>query len=159
MTNARILLMRHAEKTGDPMDPHLSQDGYARASKLADYIPATFGIPRFLIATAVSKHSIRPIETITPLSAKIGVPIDSTFADQDYGALAGRLLSEPRYADAGTLILVCWHHGNIPSMAGALKAKPGSYPNPWGADVFNQIRILTYSANGDPDATTITEPF
>ena len=49
MTNARILLMRHAEKTGDPMDPHLSQDGYARATKLADYIPSTFGIPNFLL--------------------------------------------------------------------------------------------------------------
>jgi len=49
MTNARILLMRHAEKTGDPMDPHLSLDGYARAAKLADFIPATFGIPQFLI--------------------------------------------------------------------------------------------------------------
>jgi len=48
MTNARILLMRHAEKTGDPMDPHLSQDGCARAAKLADFIPATFGIPQFL---------------------------------------------------------------------------------------------------------------
>jgi hypothetical protein len=35
MTNARILLMRHAGKTEDPMDPHLSQDGYARAAKLA----------------------------------------------------------------------------------------------------------------------------
>jgi type I restriction enzyme R subunit len=28
MTNARILLMRHAEKTGDPMDPHLSGKRY-----------------------------------------------------------------------------------------------------------------------------------
>src|ERR1700720_3144014 len=81
VTNARILLMRHAEKTGDPMDPHLSQDGSARAAKLADYIPATFGVPQFLIATSISRHSIRPIETLEPLSAKIGVPIEATFAD------------------------------------------------------------------------------
>jgi hypothetical protein len=27
MTNTRILLMYHPEKTEDPMDPHLSQDG------------------------------------------------------------------------------------------------------------------------------------
>ena len=72
MTNARILLMRHAEKTGDPMDPHLSLDGYARAAKLADFIPATFGIPQFLIATSISKHSVRPIETLEPLSTKSG---------------------------------------------------------------------------------------
>src|SRR5450756_2950120 len=116
MTNARILLMRHAEKTGDPMDPHLSLDGYARAAKLADFSPAIFGVPQFLIATSISKHSVRPIETIEPLSTKIGVTVDATYADQDYSALASQLLSDPRYADAGALIVVCWHHGNIPSI-------------------------------------------
>ena len=141
------------------MDPHLSQDGYARAAKLAGYIPATFGIPQFLIATAISKHSIRPIETIQPLSAKIGVAVDSTYADQDYGALASQLLSDPRYANAGTLIVVCWHHGNIPLMASALRAKPGSYSDPWDAHVFNQMLVLTYSGDGEPEVTTQTEPF
>ena len=159
MTSARILLMRHAEKTGDPMDPHLSREGVARAAKLADYIPATFGTPQFLIATSISKHSTRPIETIQPLSEKIGVPIDATYADQDYGALAHQLISDPRYAIAGTLIVVCWHHGNIPSMAHALGAKPGSYPDPWDRDVFNQILSLTYSGNGEPEVATLTEPF
>ena len=159
MTNARILLMRHAEKTGDPMDPHLSQDGCARAAKLADFIPATFGIPQFLIATSISKHSVRPIETLEPLSTKIGVSVDETYADQDYSALASQLLSEPRYADAGTLIVVCWHHGNIPSMAHALRAKLGSYPDPWDADVFNQILVLNYMDDAEPKITTLTEPF
>ena len=159
MTNARILLMRHAEKTGDPMDPHLSQDGYARAAKLADFIPATFGIPQFLIATSISKHSVRPIETLEPLSTKIGVSVDAQYADQDYSALASQLLSEPRYADPGTLIVVCWHHGNIPSMAHALRAKFGSYPNPWDADVFNQILVLSYMDDAEPKITTLTEPF
>jgi hypothetical protein len=159
MTDARILLMRHAEKTGDPLDPHLSPDGYTRAAKLADYIPATFGIPQFLIATSISKHSMRPIETLQPLSVKIGVAVDATYADQDYGALASQLLSDPRYANAGTLIVVCWHHGNIPLMASALRAKPGSYPDPWDANVFNQILVLTYSGDGEPEVTTQTEPF
>ena len=159
MTSARILLMRHAEKTGDPMDPHLSQDGHARAAKLADFIPATFGIPQFLIATSISKHSVRPIETLEPLSTKIGVSVDATYADQDYSALAGQLLSEPRYADAGALIVVCWHHGNIPSMAHALRAELGSYPDPWDAHVFNKILVLSYLDDGEPKITTLTEPF
>lgn len=159
MTNARILLMRHAEKTGDPMDPHLSQDGYARAAKLADFIPATFGTPQFLIATSISKHSARPIETLEPLSKKIGVSVAATFADQDYSVLANQLLSEPRYADAGALIVVCWHHGNIPSMAHALRAKLGSYPDPWDADVFNQILVLSYLDVAEPNITKLTEPF
>jgi broad specificity phosphatase PhoE len=140
MTNARILLMRHAEKTGNPMDPHLSQDGFARAAKLADFIPATFGIPQFLIATSISKHSVRPIETLEPLSTKIGVSVDATYADQDYSALASQLLSEPRYADA-------------------LGAKLGSYPDPWDADVFNQILVLSYMDDAEPKITTLTEPF
>jgi len=141
MTNARILLMRHAEKTADPMDPHLSPEGYARATKLADYIPETLGIPQFIFATAISNHSARPVETIKPLSAKIGVPIDATYADQDYAALATQLLSDQRFADASTLIVVCWHHGNIPSMAHALRANAGSYPDPWDSQVFNQILV------------------
>jgi hypothetical protein len=151
--------MRHAEKIGDPLDPHLSQDGYVRAAKLADYIPDTFGIPQFLIASSISKHSVRPIETLEPLATKIGVPIDTTYADQDYGALASLLFSDPRYADTGTLIVVCWHHGNIPLMANALRAKPGSYPDPWDAQVFNQILILNYSGDGEPEVTMLTEPF
>ena len=159
MTNARILLMRHAEKTGDPVDPHLSQEGYARAAKLAEYVPSTFGIPKFLIATSISKHSVRCIETIKPLSTKIGVSIDATYADQDYGALASQLLSEPQYADAGTLIVVCWHHGNIPSMTHALRANAGSYPDPWDAQVFNQILVLSFSGDDAPQVTTLTEPF
>ena len=97
MTNARILLMRHAEKTGDPIDHNLSQEGYARAAKLPDYILTTFGMPKFLFATSKSQHSVRPIETIEPLSAKIGVPIDAAYADQDYGFLASKLSGDARY--------------------------------------------------------------
>jgi broad specificity phosphatase PhoE len=159
MTNARILLMRHAEKSADPMDPHLSSDGYARAAKLAEYIPGTLGAPQFLFATSISKHSVRPIETIEPLAAKIGVPIDSTYADQDYGALASQLLSDQRFADASSLIVVCWHHGNIPSMACALRANDGSYPDPWDPQVFNQILVLSFSGDDAPQVTTLTEPF
>src|SRR5450759_1479366 len=89
----------------------------------------------------------------------IGVSVDATYADQDYSALANQLLSEPRYADAGALIVVCWHHGNIPSMAHALRAKLGSYTDPWDADVFNQILVLSYLDDGEPKITTLTEPF
>jgi hypothetical protein len=103
MTNARILLMRHAEKTADPMDPHLSPEGYA--------------------------------------------------------ALATQLLSDERFADASSLIVVCWHHGNIPSMAHALRANAGSYPDPWDSQVFNQILVLSYSGDDAPQVSTLTEPF
>jgi hypothetical protein len=125
--------------------------------RFAEYIPDTLGVPQFLFATSISKHSARPIETTEPLSAKIGVPIDSTYADQDYSALASQLLSDQRFASS--LIVVCWHHGNIPSMAHALRANAGSYPDPWDPQVFNQILVLSYSSDDAPRVTTLTEPF
>ncbi|HKR46637.1 MAG TPA: hypothetical protein VJU59_44425 [Paraburkholderia sp.] len=111
---AFVLVMRHAEKPADPLDPNLSDAGYNRAEELALYIPKTFESPDCIFAAAISKHSARPYETVEPLARKIGKPIDATFADQDYSALAQTLLSSRQYADRK--VLVCWHHGNIPSL-------------------------------------------
>jgi broad specificity phosphatase PhoE len=88
MAPSLLLLMRHAEKTSDPKDPDLAEAGVRRAQELVDYIRDTFGTPDFLFASAISKHSARPYETLKPLSKKTGIPIDTTYADQDYGALA-----------------------------------------------------------------------
>jgi broad specificity phosphatase PhoE len=148
---------RHAEKPDDPMNPDLSAAGYVRAEHLADYIPATFGRPEFLFATAFSTHSARPVETLTPLSKQIGVAIDATFADQDYGALAEEILSQPLFT--GKLILVCWHHGNIPSLMLALRAKSDEFPDPWDPQVFNLILQLDYAGSADPNTVSVIEPF
>ena len=156
MTPARILVMRHAEKPDDPMDPHLSDVGRARADRLADYIPTVFGNPEFLFATTPSKHSARPIETITPLSQRIGVQIDTTFADQDYSALAAETLSQSRFT--GKLLLVCWHHGNIPGLMLALGAKSGEFPDPWDPQVFDLILQLDYAGSSVPHIVAVIEP-
>jgi broad specificity phosphatase PhoE len=151
-----ILVMRHAEKMADPADPDLSSAGEERAAELAKYIPATFGDLDFLFAAAISKHSARPYETVKPLSKLTGLPIDSTIADQDYGFLADQLLSDANFADKR--ILICWHHGNIPSFMYALGAPKESYPNPWDSQVFNEILKIEYSSP-DPAVTRIVEPF
>ena len=153
----RILVMRHAEKPRDPLDPHLSDAGRARADHLADYIPTVFGPPEFLFATALSNHSARPVETITPLSQRIGVQIDATFADQDYSALADEILLQSSFI--GKLLLVCWHHGNIPSFMLALGAKSGDFPDPWDPQVFNLILQLDYVGLSVPNIVEVIEPF
>jgi broad specificity phosphatase PhoE len=157
MTPKQILLMRHAEKPDDPRDPHLSDEGRARAEKLAAYVPTDLGKPDFLFASAPSGHSVRPIETVTPLSNKIGVPIDFTIADQDYPALAQELLTDPKFE--GKLVLICWHHGHIPDLAFALGASGVNVPNPWDPSVFNLILNFAYSDGPPPGVTQITEPF
>lgn len=157
MNGTRILLLRHGEKTGDINDVHLSAEGYARAAKLADYIPATFGTPQFLIATAPSAHSIRPIETITPLSQKTEVPVVAQYADKHFEPMTAQLLTDPVYT--GALVVLCWHHGQIPNMAAALGAQPGTYPEVWDDLVFNAILDMQYGADGAPAVTTVTQPF
>jgi broad specificity phosphatase PhoE len=149
--------MRHAEKPDDPMNPDLSAAGYVRAERLADYIPATFGTPEFLFATALSTHSARPVETLTPLSKQIGVAIDSTFAEQDYGALAEEVLSQPQFT--GKLTLICWHHGNIPPLMRALRAKADEFPDPWNPQIFNLILQLEYAEPSEPNTVSVIEPF
>jgi phosphohistidine phosphatase SixA len=151
-----ILVMRHAEKSDDPLDPDLSELGKQRAGKLADWLPTAIGKPQFLFATAPSKHSRRPIETLEPLASVIKVKIDSSFADQDYGALAHVLGHSDQYYG---LVLICWHHGNIPSLMNAFRAADGTYPNPWRREVFDLILYLDPSPNVVPKISEITEPF
>lgn len=47
-----VLVMRHAEKSPDLNDPHLTAAGEQRAKSLATYIPEQFGKPDFIFATA-----------------------------------------------------------------------------------------------------------
>jgi hypothetical protein len=156
MDSGQVLLTRHAEKPSDPEDPNLSPVGSARAEKLPEYIRGTFGKPDFLFASAISEYSRRPWETIEPLSRACGEPIDASFADQDYEALAHGLLTKPRFENK--LIIVCWHHGHIPSFAKALGAKCGSYPDPWDPEIFNLILKLAFSG-GKLEVKQFDEPF
>lgn len=52
------------------------------------------------------------------------------------------------------LSIVCWHHGNVPSLAHA----DGEYPDPWNRSVFNLIADVMIE-NGAPSAQQIEEPF
>lgn len=151
-----ILVVRHAEKPSDPMDPDLSPAGEIRARALATYIPQTFGPLDCIFASAISKHSARSYETVIPLSEKTGVAIDSTIADNNYAFLARELLTNPNYDDKR--IVVCWHHGNIPPLLHALGAPGGTFPDPWVATVFNLVLRLD-SVQAGFRVASFNEPF
>jgi hypothetical protein len=84
---ARILLMRHAEKTGKTDDIYLSAEGVKRAERLIKYIPQTFGRPDFIYAAARSKRSIRSIETVKPLAAALDLEVQYHIEDKDFKTL------------------------------------------------------------------------
>jgi phosphohistidine phosphatase SixA len=158
MAPGSVFLMRHAEKPDDPKDPDLALAGVERAERLANWLPSIMGgPPQFIFAASLSKRSARPYETVKPLSKAVGVPINATFADQDYSALAEELLVDPVYANA--VVVVCWHHGHIPSFARDLKAPAGTYPDPWPDGLFNLVLKFDFGTGSVPTVTQITEDF
>jgi len=144
---AQVLIIRHGEKPGDwsaaddETEPHLSVKGRERAAALAVYIPATFQAVDFLFAAKVAESSNRPVETITPLSVAIHKDIDSKFANGEFKDLAEHILTHPKYA--GKRVLICWHHGHIHDLAGALGVS--NAPDKWKGHVFDQVWQIDYS--------------
>lgn len=155
----RILLMRHAEKTGDTNDILLSAEGAKRANRLVTYIPETFGRPDFIYAAARSKRSIRSIETMRPLAAALGIEVQHHIEDKAFKSLVTEIFSNPGYH--GKMIVICWHHGKLPEISALLGGREGSYPTPWPQDVFNLILDFRYDQKSDsvPIVCQIVEPF
>ena len=99
-----------------------------------------------LFATADSKNSQLRILTIEPLAAALGLPVDNRFANKKFQDLVDELQAKGH----GKQILICWHHGEIPELAGALgadvdKLLPGGK---WPDDVFCWMLELRYDHEG-----------
>jgi phosphohistidine phosphatase SixA len=137
----QILLMRHAEKNDLKTDPDLNPRGFLRAAALPRLFPATFDTPEFLFASKASRHSNRPIETITPLARALHLPINTNYSEEEYPPLAAEVLANPRFS--GKTVLICWHHGVIPQFAARLGvAKP---PAKWPDTQFDRIWKIQYT--------------
>ena len=156
---AMVFIIRHAEKPMEDKDPNLSPMGYKRAEALPSLfipMPGSHTLPRFprpqvLFATDPSKHSNRPIETITPLSQSLHLKIGHDFSDLDFSALAKEVLSG-KYA--GKVVLICWHHGEIPHLAQAFGVTDA--PRKWDETVFDQIWMLEW-VDGKVQFSTLPE--
>ena len=157
MAPRTIVLMRHAEKTGEVGDRGLSPAGRVRAERLATWIPEAFGRPDFLIAAADSPKSRRSNLTLESLARATGLPIDDSAENADFKILAARLLADPRYA--GKFVVVAWHQGKLPKLANALGAPAESYPDKWGRETFDRVLRLDYGEGGAPRVEEMRQPF
>lgn len=159
-TPATVYLIRHAEKLTDGRED-LSWQGFVRAAALPRlFLSPVFpsepqrtllAKPDFLFATAPSKHSNRPFETIMPLSSALNLPISNGIANDDYAQLASLLLSG-KYS--GKIVLVAWHHGNLPKLAAALGAIP-PYAK-WPETQFDRLWRIDY-ADGKATLTDLPQ--
>jgi hypothetical protein len=105
-----------------------------------------FPTSNFIFATQRSKHSNRPVETVTPLAIALNLHINDGFKDNDAAIkkMIVAILSEQAFF--GKTILICWHHGKIPQIAKALGiAKPPK----WDGKIFDRVWQITF-AKGKP---------
>ncbi|MDR3460109.1 MAG: flagellar basal body-associated protein FliL [Verrucomicrobiae bacterium] len=149
LTNAVILVIRHAEKPASGHD--LSPAGKVRATAYVNYFKnfTVAGQPLkldYIFATADSKGSHRPRLTVEPTGKAFGLAVDSRFSDKDFQAQAEEIRSKPH----GRAILIAWHHGQIPALLRALGADPDKViPNAkWPDDVFGWVIQLRFDADG-----------
>jgi len=103
-----------------------------------------FDTPNFIIATADSTNSNRPRETATPTAMALGVPFDyTTYSDstKSIAQLATDITNDTIYS--GQVILICWHHGTIPTVARQLGV---ANPPPWdGSTVFDRVWVIDFT--------------
>jgi hypothetical protein len=151
---AIVLIMRHAEKPSDDKDPNLAPQGFRRAQALPSLFTGPqprLPRPQFLFASDAAKHSNRPIETIQPLSQALQERINHDFVDLETGPIAKQILSG-KYA--GKVVLICWHHGEIPHLVQALGVTDA--PHKWDPNVFDQVWEIRWMG-GQPHFHVVDE--
>lgn len=141
----RLIVMRHAEKTGDRSDRHLSKKGQRRAEALVRYVPERFGSLGFLLAASRNPRSDRPVDTLKPLAAALGLPIIDHIDDDDASGVVAFLAGDAVTGQAG---VISWRHSDLPDLIAALGAPDGTYPDPWHDDEYDIVVEIKYRAVG-----------
>ena len=149
LRNVTVLIVRHAEKPdqGNGLSPRGEQRAQAYASYF-DPLQLDGGtlLPQRLIATSDSKASMRPRRTLTPLAARLQLPIEQPWADDQVDALAKEL----RKKNQAPVVLIAWHHGHIVKLIEALggDAKQLLGRKTWPGDVYNWVVVLHLDGQG-----------
>ena len=154
---AHLIVIRHAEKTGDRRDRNLSLAGHERAARLVAYVSETFGRPDFLIAAKSSNRSRRPVETIEPLGSAFGLEINSKFDDSEVQELVASLGEKGTYR--GKFGVICWRHSDIPRLVATLGAPADSIPTKWGDSDYTTLVDINYSPGARVTAKQLKMPF
>ncbi|MHB8520603.1 MAG: hypothetical protein ACYDH9_07580 [Limisphaerales bacterium] len=144
---AQIILIRHAEKSDDPNDVHLSPAGEKRARELVAFLTTDpkltkHGPPVALFATQTTRHGRgqRTQETLAPLATDLQLRIEAPYLSDNYEALARMILANPKYE--GKTVVICWNHEQIPQLTAALGVRPP--PPKWKENIYDRVYLITY---------------
>lgn len=148
MTPSKVMVIRHAEKPGKGSgaaagidlsgaqdEKSLTVEGWQRAGALTLFLSernsrlASLGlaVPDVIFATGIRQHSKsrRPIQTVLPLAAKLGLSIDQSFSKGDEAALFASAMNR------SGVVLISWAHEQIPALANLLAPPPRPVPPDW----------------------------
>ena len=153
---AKIMVIRHAEKPADKGPPHgvsicgdhdhesLQVLGWQRAGALTCFFDPDQGplqnpaivTPRFLYASGIGhkSSSMRPQETITPLSEKTGVGINTSYLKSQHTKMVEDALT------CAASVLICWEHKDIPSIANRILGNVTA-PQDWPGYRFDVVWV------------------
>jgi phosphohistidine phosphatase SixA len=137
MTASRIIILRHAEKTGVDTDPELSERGRLRAAVLSAALPQYFGKIDHVIAAQSTEHSARPLRTVEPLSMALGIRVQQRWKTAQYKELAAALFSDPEFEQRQ--VLICWRHKSLQALARALGAADAE---PWSETEYDRTWLI-----------------
>jgi hypothetical protein len=154
----KIMLIRHAEKPGEPPPPFgvdetgqpdqeaLAVRGWQRAGALtclfAEWTAAShhpgLATPRTIYASAAGQHSrsLRPQHTVKPVAAVLGIIVDTQFAEGNEPELARAAQQAPGP------VLIAWHHEAIPALANAILGGDTMCPQHWPKERFDVVWVF-----------------
>ncbi len=161
-----IMVIRHAEKPDgvdlgvDEMGVNDDQSLIVRGWQRAGALPALFGkspllpSPDHIYASAsvklktadgkIGSKSKRPTQTVSVLSAKLGLKTRNAFTRGQEASL----VAEIALLDGTTL--VCWQHEMIPTIAANIMGNAVGLPAVWPADRFDVVWRFTRATAGAP---------
>ncbi|WP_327065283.1 hypothetical protein [Kitasatospora sp. NBC_01302] len=162
-----IMIIRHAEKPtgsgapdgvtdqGKKDSESLTVQGWTRAGALISlFAPRTGGGAAAPVPTGLTRPatvyaadpttggSKRPAETATPLTAALGLTLDTRYAKGDEAGLAAALL-----ATSGPQ-LVAWEHESIAAILAGLGTITPAPPTDWPDNRFDVVWVLTADGTG-----------
>ncbi len=140
-----IIVIRHAEKPPDAEDKGLSELGRRRATSLLKFFkenPETSRSwpPIAIYATGLGKggKGQRCQHTVKPLSASLGVPIQTPFKAEEAADLAKQVLADEKLK--GKTILICWTKERIPILLEGLGVR--TIPPKLEEDQYDTVYLL-----------------
>ena len=149
LSNTVVMIIRHAEKPASGSG--LSPEGRARAEAYVNYfkklrLGSQRLAPDYIVAADDSDHSQRSRLTVEPLAESLGLKPDLRFQAKRPQDLAQEL----RAREHGKVMLICWHHREIPELLEDLGANAAELlpEGQWPAQQFGWVIRLCYDENG-----------